>query len=169
MWSSIGYHHKYWIYQTIWQAKLIKFIIKLFTDHDILWVKKHATHEKVESLTVAFLLKLDNTINKNSIFNTKYAEFFTKQSVLLHFHNLTCANKQPCNLHQKIISSTSVNFYLLFSRLLFNKIILTIHMNTPFDYTAAFFHLPIFAYNHSSNLHQKCFPYLSHLANSGCV
>ena len=41
-------HHKYWLYQTIWQAKPIKFIIKLFTDHHTLWVK-HATHQKTES------------------------------------------------------------------------------------------------------------------------
>ena len=83
---------------------------------------------------------------------------------------------QPCLCKQadlesppKILSSISVNIHLPFPRLLFNKIILTIHTNTPFVYTAAFFHLPIFAYNHPSNLHQKCFPYLSHLANSGCV
>ena len=30
-------HHKYWIYQTICQAKPIKFIIKLCTDHYNLW------------------------------------------------------------------------------------------------------------------------------------
>ena len=41
-------HHKYWLYQTIWQLKPIKFIIKLFTDHHTLWVK-HATHQKTES------------------------------------------------------------------------------------------------------------------------
>ena len=41
-------HHKYWLYQTIWQLKTIKFIIKLFTDHHTLWVK-HATHQKTES------------------------------------------------------------------------------------------------------------------------
>ena len=33
---STNYQHKYWIYQTIWQAKRIKFIIKLFTDHHTL-------------------------------------------------------------------------------------------------------------------------------------
>ena len=36
-------HHKYWIYQTISHTKPIKFIIKLFTDHNTLWIK-HATH-----------------------------------------------------------------------------------------------------------------------------
>ena len=39
-------HHKYWIYQTIWQSNSIKFFITLFTDHNTFWVK-HATHQKV--------------------------------------------------------------------------------------------------------------------------
>ena len=55
----------------------IKFIIQLFTDHNTLWVK-HARHQKADSLIAAFLLKLDNTVNNNSIFNTNLAEFFTK-------------------------------------------------------------------------------------------
>ena len=75
----------------------------------------------------------------------------------------------PLQSTTKIVFSTSVNFHLPFPPLLFNKIILTVHANTPFLYTAAFFHLSIFSYNHPTNLHQKCFPYLSHLANSGCA
>ena len=47
----------------------------MFTDHNILLVK-HATHQKAASLKS--LSNLDNTVNNNSIFNTKYAEFFTK-------------------------------------------------------------------------------------------
>ena len=74
---STKLHHKYWIYQTIWQAKPIKFVIKLFTDHDSLWVR-HATQQKAKSLRAAFLSKLDNSANNNFIFNTKYAEIFTK-------------------------------------------------------------------------------------------
>ena len=65
------------MYQIIWQAKPIKFIIKLYTDHDTLWVK-HATHQKAESLGAASLSKLDNMVKNNSIFNTEHAEFFTK-------------------------------------------------------------------------------------------
>ena len=34
--------------------------------------------KKVKSLRTAFLSKIDNSVNSNSIFNTKYAEFFTK-------------------------------------------------------------------------------------------
>ena len=69
----------------------------------------------------------------------------------------------------KTLSSTPVDSYLSFPHLLFNKIFLKIPTNTPFLYNAAFFNLPIFVYNHPSHLHQKCFPYLSHLANSGCL
>ena len=49
----------------------------------------------------------------------------------------------PLQSPPKIISSTSVNFYLTFPPLLFNKIILKIHTNTSFLYTVAFFHLAI--------------------------
>ena len=42
-----------------------------------LWVKD-TTYQKAESLRAASLSKLDNMVNKNSIFNTKYAEFSTK-------------------------------------------------------------------------------------------
>ena len=37
--------HKYWINQHIYRSKPIKFNIKLYTDHNALWVK-HATHQK---------------------------------------------------------------------------------------------------------------------------
>ena len=66
--STTG-HHKYWTFQTIWQVKSIKYIIKFHTDHNALWVK-HATHQKAESLRATSLSKLDNMVNNNSIFNT---------------------------------------------------------------------------------------------------
>ena len=37
-----------------------------------------ATHQKAESLIVAFLWKLDSTVNNNSIFNAEYAELLTE-------------------------------------------------------------------------------------------
>ena len=77
--------------------------------------------------------------------------------------------QQPLQSKTKIVFSTSVKYHLPFLPLLLKKIILTIHTNTPFLYTAVFFHLSIFAYNHPTSLYQKCFPYLSHLANSGCA
>ena len=75
----------------------------------------------------------------------------------------------PLQSPPKIFSSTLVNFHLPIPPLLFNKIILTTSTNTPFIYATAIFHLPIFGYNHPSNLHQKYFPYHSNLANSNCV
>ena len=75
----------------------------------------------------------------------------------------------PMQSPRKTRSSTSVNFHPAVSPLLFNQIILTTRTNTPFLNTSAVFHPPIFAYNHSSNLHQKYFHYSSHSANSGCI
>ena len=77
--------------------------------------------------------------------------------------------KTTPTISTKTLFSTSVNFHLPIPPLLFNKIILTIPTNTPFIYTAATFYLPVFAYNDFSNLHQKYFPYLSHLVNSDCI
>ena len=57
-------------------TKPIDFNIKICKDHNILWVK-HAAYQKAESLRTALSI-LDNTVNSNSIFNTKYAKFFTK-------------------------------------------------------------------------------------------
>ena len=59
------------------KAKPIKFIIKLYTGYNTFWVK-HATHQKVESLRATSNSKLDNMVNNNSIFYTKYFEFSTK-------------------------------------------------------------------------------------------
>ena len=69
----------------------------------------------------------------------------------------------------KILSSTWSILTSLSPQVLVQKITLTITTNTPFLYTSAIFHLPIFVYSHPYNLHQKHFPYLSHLANAGCV
>ena len=68
----------------------MKFIHKLYTDHNALWAKD-ATQQKAGSLRATSLSKLDNMVNNNSIFNTEYAEFFTKWLVLLDFRNPTCA------------------------------------------------------------------------------
>ena len=64
-------------------------------------------------------------------------------------------------------SSTLVNFHLPISLSVVNKIILTTPANTPFLYTSATSHLLIIAYSHPNTLHQKHFPHLNHLANSG--
>ena len=51
-------HHKYWICQVIWQAKSIKFTIKLYADNNTLWVK-HTIHLKAESLRTSSLSKFN--------------------------------------------------------------------------------------------------------------
>ena len=63
-------HHKYWIYHTICKAKPIKFISKLYTDYNTLWIKQ-ATHQKADSLRVASHSNLDNMVNNNSILSKK--------------------------------------------------------------------------------------------------
>ena len=114
-------HHKYLVYQTICQSKTKRFSIKLYADHNTLWVK-HATHQKAESLRGASLWKLDNAVSKNSIFNTKYAEFSAKCKVLLHFHNSTCAYNHPYNLHQKFVPLLPSIFNPLFHPYLLIKL-----------------------------------------------
>ena len=50
---------------------------KLYRDCKTLQIK-HADYQKTESVRAASLSKLDNTVNKNSISNTNYAEFSIK-------------------------------------------------------------------------------------------
>ena len=74
---TIGLHTTTSTKYTICKVKPVKFIIKLYTDHNTLRVK-HATHQMTESLKAASLSKLVNMVNSNFIFNIKYAEFSTK-------------------------------------------------------------------------------------------
>ena len=116
------------------------------------------------------LSKLANTVNSNtitlssiqcmlnSLLNRRCTFIFTP--LLMHAISPTSLLIHP---------STSVNVDLPISALPVHKIILTIPTNTSFLYTSAIFHFPIFAYNHPNSLHRKHFPYLSHLANSGCI
>ena len=64
---------------------------------------------------------------------------------------------QPLQSPTKILSSISVNFYLYFLPLPFNKTILTIHTNKPFPYTAAFFSTPYFCVQPSQQSTAKIF------------
>ena len=103
-------HHKYWIYQIIYKAKPIKFAIKLYTDHDTLWVK-HATNQKVESLRAASPSNLGNMVSNAISFNTKYAKFSTKWYVLLHFHNPS-ALQAPLTLYSDITQQFFTSLFL---------------------------------------------------------
>ena len=53
--------------------------------------------------------------------------------------------------------SSSVNFHLPISPLLFHKVVLTVSTNTPFLHTSATFHLNLFAYYHPNDIVQKIF------------
>ena len=140
----------------------------------ILFRSNTAPIKKAVSSRSASLSKLDNTINKNSIFNTKYAELVTYYKICdkivgaYSFSQLYFHIWPPLHCPPEICSSTSVNVDFPISLLLVQKIIFTIPANTLFPYNSAIFYLPIFAHNHPNNLHQKCFLYLKHLANSGC-
>ena len=71
--------HNYWIYQIVCQAKPIRFILKLYANHNNTSLIKHATYQKTESLRAASLSKLDNTVvSNNYLFNTKCPEFSTE-------------------------------------------------------------------------------------------
>ena len=106
-------HHKYWINQSICQVKPTKFIIKLYTGLNTLWVK-NSTHHNAESLRASSLSKLDNTFNDSSISNTKYSEFSIKQQVVLYFHNPNCGYNRLYNLHQKSVPLLQSIFTSLF-------------------------------------------------------
>ena len=70
---------------------------------------------------------------------------------------------------QKIRSSTLVNLHFSIPSLFVHIIIFTTSTSTPFLYTLSISYLLIFGYSHPNNLHQKHFPYLNHLVNSGCL
>ena len=129
------------IYQTTCQAKPIKFLIILHKDHKTLWAK-YIIHEKGESLRVACLSTLDNTVNSYKILSSI-------QSMLISLSNVDAPSfsqpylclQSPLQSPPKIHSSTSDNFQLPNPPLLVCKIILTIPTKTPFLYTSATFHI----------------------------
>ena len=63
-------------------------IINLYTNQNTL-LFKHAAYRKADSSRAASLSQLDNTVNNNSIFYKKCAEFSKKWQVLFHCHNPT--------------------------------------------------------------------------------
>ena len=63
----------------------------------------------------------------------------------------------PLQSPTKILSSISVNFHLYFLHLFFNKIILTIHTNASFPYTAAVFSTSYFCVQPSQQSTSKMF------------
>ena len=115
--------------------------------------------------------------SKNWVFKNRFSFKFRQQVCWILYKVLVAPSfsqsilwiKSTLQSLPRNSSSSSVNFHFSNSPLLVQKIILTIPTNTPFLYNSAIFHLPLFAYNHPNNLHQKYFPYLKHFGNSGCV
>ena len=138
-------HRKYCIYQTICKSKQIKFIRKL--------LQIIIPYGSNTFLRAASLSKLDNMVNNTSLSsvqsmlnflqNGRYSFIFTVQ--LVHTTN----GKSP----PKICLSTPVNFHLSITPLLVHKVILTIPTTSPFLYTLAISHLPLFDCNRPNNLH----------------
>ena len=101
--TSIGYTKSYI------NPSQSKFVIKLYTDHDTLWVK-HATHLKAEFLRTASSSNLDNNGRCSFIFTTRLvdttnAAIFTKKQFLFFsqfshpYFTLTCLQDHPYNPH----------------------------------------------------------------------
>ena len=82
-------------------------------------------------LRAASLSNLDNTVINNSISNTKYAEFCTKQQVLLHFHSPNYAYNYLYNLDQKTVPLLQSIFTSLFHPDLVSKSYLQFPLTLP--------------------------------------
>ena len=86
--------------QTIWNATPITYMIKLYTDHNKLWLKSWV-------FRAASLLKPGSTVKNNSIFSTKYAQFFTKCSF----------NFKTVHVHKTAPTISHKSLFLNFSQL----------------------------------------------------
>ena len=117
--------HNYWIYQTICQVKPSKFIIKLYTNHNILLVK-HGTYKNVERLRATSLSKSGITVHNKSIFNTKWIIY--KMVGARSFPQPYLCLQPLLQSPAKIRSPILVNFHLHIPPLLVNKIIFAISL-----------------------------------------
>ena len=120
--SSTTDYHKCWIYETICQAKPIKFIIKLYTDHNSLWVK-HVTFQRAESLKT-FRQHARQHSQQQIHRQCKVCWSLYKITVATSFSQLFL--RIPLQSSSKICSFISVNFRLPISALLVRKIVLKI-------------------------------------------
>ena len=123
--------HKYWIYQTICQAKPIKFIIKLCTDHYNLW--DNTLPIKKLSLQELFSFKVRQHGQQQLHLQYKVCWFFCKVVGAPSFSE-PYLFKQPSLQSPPKIRSSSVNFHLPTLPLLIHKFILTILTNASFLY-----------------------------------
>ena len=141
-------HHKHWIYQTIYQAKSIKFINKALYRSKY-YMGQTCCPSKSWVIKNRSLSKLDNTFNNNSTFIMVGASSFSEPYL---------CKKSPLHSATKICSSTSANFHLPIPPLLLHKFLLTIPTNISFLYTSPMFDFPAFAYYHPNNIYQNLFP-----------
>ena len=142
--SNLTTRHKYWICQSVCQAKPLKFLIRLYTDHKNLWVKPI---KELILIRASSLSKLDNTINNYSVLIINALNSLRNSRWSLISNSYLCI-QPPLQSPPKIYSSTSANFHLSITPLLVHKTIHTIPTNTSIVYTSAIFHLLIFAYSH---------------------
>ena len=124
-------HHKYWIYQTICQAKPIKFIIKLCTDDYNLW--DNTLPIKKLSLQELFSFKVRQHGQQQLHLPYKVCWFFCKVVGAPSFSEPYLFKQPPLQSPPKIRSS-SVNFHLPTLPLLIHKFILAILTNASFLY-----------------------------------
>ena len=121
---------KYWIYRSIFQAKLIK---SIFMCIQIIKPYIYQTHiyQSVESLRPSSISKLDNMLKSNSVFNTKCAEFSSKCRT-------TCTCNYLPDLQQKFVPPLQPILTSLFYPSLVQKTTLTIPTNTACLSNSAF-------------------------------
>ena len=112
--------------------------------------------KKLSHQRAASLLKLDNTVNNNSISNTKYAEFSINEEVFFSFSQL-------CAINSKLTSQ----FSLPCSTINYSRIHPSLAL--PSSISQQYFTSLLLAYNHPNDLHQNNFLYLNHLTSSGCT
>ena len=113
--------------------------------------------KKLSHQIAASFSKLDNTVNNNSISNTKFAEFSIKLQVLSHFHDPECAYQHLYNLHQKYVLLLQSTLTSLFHPYLFTKSSLQSPPTLTSSIPQQFFTSLLLAYNHPNGLHQKIF------------
>ena len=87
-------YHKSLIYQTRCKGKLFKFISKLYTDHNSLWVKQ-AIHQKAEFLKAASTWSLPSLSSIQSILNflQNGRYYFNFSLLLVHITTATISTK----------------------------------------------------------------------------
>ena len=126
-------HHKYWIYETICKDKPFKFIIKLYTDRNTLWIK-HATHEKAESYIQFYTTWSSTTLSSIQSMVSAPSKVVSAPS----FSQPYLCMQPTLQSSPKKRSSTSVNFHP-FQPYLFTKCSVQSPPISPYSIPQQFF------------------------------